>query len=275
MEENSQAITQPSTPQQTLGIPTSWPGAWGAYKYSKQAVMLNIGTVLLLILINIVSGFLGIIPVLGTIASYVLAVVLSVATAKVLLAGVEGSKMSLGESFSYAFAVRSVKYFLNMILLIFILIGSLLLFIVPFFFIFPRVCLAPYFVALDDMGPIEAIKASWEATKGHVGKVYGMVGVAIVFAILCIVLIGIYFSIMYSAVTVLFYVFLKKQMGGVSAKPSVVPAEAPVAPSVPVSPETPAVDSTPQVPTTTPQPVQPETPQVTSPEQTPPTNPVS
>jgi hypothetical protein len=64
------------------------------------------------------------------------------------------------------------------------------------------------------MSPIEAIKASWDATEGHVGKVYGILGVNILILLPIITLIGVlatvYFGFMYYAATAVLYVFLTK-----------------------------------------------------------------
>lgn len=241
MEDNSPTMDQPNTAP-TASIPDTWPGAWGIYSHSKRAVMLNIVPVILLFLISLFSGVLGLIPIFGEIASTVIGVLASVALALVLFAGVNGDQMSLGESIKISLSWRSFKYFINTILLVFIAIGSLLLFIIPFFFIFPRVALAPYFVALDNLGPVEAISASWNATKGHIGKIYGLVGVTIVFGLLCLILIGIYFTIMYAAAFVILFAFIKRGSSDVvdTAAIDTTPVEAPGVTPTPVMTENPA-----------------------------------
>jgi hypothetical protein len=53
---------------------------------------------------------------------------------------------------------------------------SLILLIVPFFIVLPRVVLAPYFLIDRKLGIIEALKASNEAYKAHKG-VWGILGI--------------------------------------------------------------------------------------------------
>jgi hypothetical protein len=62
------------------------------------------------------------------------------------------------------------------------------------------------------MSPIEAIKASWAATEHHISKVYGIIGVNILIALISITIIGIlatiYFAVMYIAAVPILYSFL-------------------------------------------------------------------
>lgn len=61
-------------------------------------------------------------------------------------------------------------------------VGFLLL-IVPGIVLAAGLALYPYYVAETELGPIEALKASWEATRGRRG---GMVGLSIGCAFLCL-----------------------------------------------------------------------------------------
>jgi uncharacterized membrane protein len=89
---------------------------------------------------------------------------------------------------------------------------SVALFVIPAFFIIPRVYLSIYFVIDKEMGPIEAVKSSWEATRGHVGKIYGILGVNILIILPIITLIGIiatvYFGFMYFAASAVLYNYI-------------------------------------------------------------------
>jgi hypothetical protein len=58
------------------------------------------------------------------------------------------------------------------------------------------------------MDAVEAYKASWNATKGHGSKIWGLIGVTALFALLMIVVIGVYFIIMYAAAFALFYLYI-------------------------------------------------------------------
>ncbi|MEI9913406.1 MAG: hypothetical protein WDN66_00070 [Candidatus Saccharibacteria bacterium] len=72
-----------------------------------------------------------------------------------------------------------------------VIIASLVFFIVPFFFVLPRVCLAPYFFIYGDLKVGEAIAASWHSTKGHSKSIYGILIINVALALLFITIIGI------------------------------------------------------------------------------------
>jgi uncharacterized membrane protein len=113
------------------------------------------------------------------------------------------------------------------------IVASAVLFIIPVFFVLPRLALAYYFLIDKHMGVIEAYKASWHATKGNAGKVWGIIGATILMALLMITIIGIpfsiYFLIMYSAVFAVLYEFLGKTQPTAPAAPA--PAAVPAAPA--------------------------------------------
>jgi len=206
--------------------PNTWPGAFGVYKTSKAAVMLNIGTVVCLILASIgISVLFDIffkddVSFIGDIISFIVSTLFSVATILTYLACVRGQKLGLGDSIR-----KSVPFWIAMILLsilsALILAFSLILLIVPFFFVFPRIALAPYYLIDQKQGVVEALKSSWEKSKGNVGKIYGIFGANIAMALLMVTIIGIpfaiYFLVMYSAATALLFNFLNKQASSPSA----------------------------------------------------------
>ena len=210
---------------------TTWPGAFGIYKKSRAAVQLNIGTLLLLALIylgvSVIFGSIGdhrtgsMSSNLGSLASPLISVLLSTAAVLVLLAGVRGTKISLGQVLKQSLPLYFKTLALTVLTSI-ISIVSLLLLIVPFFFIVPRLELAMYFLVDKNLGPIEALKASWQATRGNVGKVWGIYGATIAMALIIIVLIGAYFLLMYSAAFAVLYVFLTETQADGSA--AAVPA---------------------------------------------------
>jgi hypothetical protein len=217
------------------GAPSSWPGAFGAYKYSKAAVMQNVGTLIILyIIVAIINGASD--RALGNAGGLVSFLVAGLATASyvlVFLAGIRGQKLGLGDAIS-----KALPYWLKMLGLL-IVIGvslavSLLLLIIPFFFVLPRLSLAHYFLVDKNMGIMEAYKASWEATKGYSGKVWGIIGAAFLMALLMITIIGIpfsiYFLIMYSGAYAVLYEFLNKTKPAPAA-----PATAPAAPAAPAA----------------------------------------
>lgn len=142
------------------------------------------------------------------------------------LAGTKGESLSFGQTISYC-----LKSFGRMLATLFLsgllAVVSFLALIVPFFFVYPRLVLAPYFLLDKNMGPIEAIKASWAQTKGHLSKLYGIYGAALLMGLLAITIIGIpfaiYFTIMYSAASAVLYRYI-------TGSPLVLAAYAPVAP---------------------------------------------
>lgn len=214
-------------------IPKTWPGGFGAYKHSKQAIRQVLGNIVILYVaalgVSFIIGILtgnseGIVNILGQLASNVISFLLGIIILVLMLAGAQDNKMSISEAWAKTTPVI-VRYFLLSILLGLIALGSFLLFIVPFFIIMPRLFMAYYFAIDQNLGVMESINASWNQTKGHVGKIWGTIGVSFVFVLLAITIIGIpfaiYFSIMYSAVyAVLYYYIVANQKA-----PEVVPSQ--------------------------------------------------
>ena len=202
-------------------VPSSWPGAFGIFKYSRKAVQTNawpiVGIALLYILTSAIFSNLG--PASdpgrygsstthpGSLITYLVSVLLSTAFALVLIAGVRGTKLSMGEALK-----KSVPLYFKAlglaILTILIATASFLLLVIPFFIIMPRLELAQYFLVDKNLGPIQALQASWKATKGNVLIVWGIWGATLVMALLILLLIGLYFVIMYMAAIAVLYVYL-------------------------------------------------------------------
>ena len=90
--------------------------------------------------------------------------------------------------------------------------ASILLFLIPAFFVIPRLLFAPYLVIDKNMGGVDAVQASWNMSKGHIGKVYGIIGLTLAITLLSITIIGIpfaiYFTVMYSAAFAVLYNFV-------------------------------------------------------------------
>lgn len=215
---------QPATaPAELPPVPNPWPGAFGAYKYSKAAVKFNLQPILILFILSIFvsasfasgsglqtsrhnytgAGIGDLIGLVFSMVSYVL-----------YFAGVRRQKLSLGQAFRKCSVIMYLKLLATLILTG-ILVGiSLLLLIVPFFFVMPRLLLAPYNVVDKGAGPIEAIKQSWHMTRGHAGKVWGIIGASIAMALLALTIIGIpfaiYFLFMYGAVYVVLYEYITR-----------------------------------------------------------------
>ena len=223
-------------------VPGAWPGAFGLYKFSKRAVLNNWQTLLAIILLSFVASF--VISMIGGIGStvdpdtnmvqygamyyvmqlvnFLVAIALSVATTVAELRSVDGKKLSLSESFAPT-GKFFVRLLLQMLLIGLIAIVSFVLLIVPFFIVMPRLVLAPYFMIDKDMGVMDSIKASWEQTKGNVGKVYGIFGATLLMMLLMITIIGIpfalYFLFMYSLAFVVLYRWVGRNQAQAPAGP--------------------------------------------------------
>jgi hypothetical protein len=199
-------------------VPKVWPGAFGAYKHSKAVIQVNlwelVGLLLLSTLIAVLFSGMGRSHSRGgavMVISDLVTFYVSVAVIVTVLHGLRGKVISVAESLKAA-----AKYYLKALVLaittLVIYVVSLTLLVVPFFFVFPRLVLAQYFLIDKNLGPIEAIRSSWNATKDHVGKVYGIIGASIAMILLMFTIIGIpfaiYFLFMYNAAYAVLYGYL-------------------------------------------------------------------
>lgn len=208
---------------------TTWPGAFGVFKTSRKAVGLNLWPLLALYALMIVASVIvGAITgtnnpenhapfgqqVAAQLLHLVVGALLGVPIIELLLAGIAGRKLSFGDSFKRV-GTLVVPYLGLTVLSGIIIILSVLALIVPFFFILPRIILAPYYLIDRELGPVEAIKASWNATKGHAGKVWGILGATIVMILPAFTIIGIpvalYLVFAYLAAVPLLYRFISQQ----------------------------------------------------------------
>lgn len=232
---------------QSVSSLTAWPGAFGIYKLSKQSVMLNIGTILILFIGNAIFQTIGNIKfenqgieLLVFIFTIFISVVYSATMTIVWLAGIKNEKISLSQTFNKS-KDYLVRVLVSSLLLGLATIASLLLFIIPFFFVFPRLLFTTFLIIDKNMGAVDAFSASWSMSKGHVGKIYGIIGATFAMLLLSITIIGIpfslYFIVMYSAAFTLLYAYTN------NTQPLAVLTAAPAAPA-PV-----ASVPTPQVPT--------------------------
>lgn len=207
--------------QQANPVIKEWPGAFGIYKRSKEAMMVNLGSfigllavyILASIIVGIILSILGVKgdSLLQSIIDLFVGSAFTVAAVKVIMAGIRNQKMEFDVALKSCLSLQTLKMVGLTIVTVLIAIGSLLLLIVPFFFIVPRIAISYYFLIDKNMGVFDSIRASWDATKGSVGKVWGITGVTILFAIAILILVGIYLSIMYTAAYGLLYVYLTSQ----------------------------------------------------------------
>lgn len=233
--------TSPSDTNEAAGAPTvlplppEWPGAFAAYKYAKQAVRFNakavVGWLVVSGLVYIVVGVLDNIggqysptSLLAVIINLAVLPLFSAIITKALIAGVRRQPVSFGQAFSLG-----LPYWLYAIVLSIIVgvveVVSFLLLIIPFFFVWPRLALAIYFLVDKKLDPAQAFQTSWNATKGKVGSMYGILGAQIAMGLLAITIIGfpfaIYFLIMYSAAHAVLYEIIINSPASAVAKPSI------------------------------------------------------
>lgn len=195
----------------------TWPGAWGIFKRSQEAMMVNVGPILGLIgvyiLIAIALSIAGLkdTDILRNVIDLVVSSALTVAFVKLVMAGVRGQKMEFVPAAKSCLSMKTLQALGLTIITGFILVFSLLALIVPFFIVLPRISLAGYFLIDKNMGVFESLSASWAATKGSAGKVWGVIGVSILFALAIIILVGIYLTFVYAAASALLYAHLSSQ----------------------------------------------------------------
>lgn len=202
----------------TATIPKAWPGAFGLYDYSKRAIMTNLGTYIAVFVLSLVIGFLpsfvdekASMYLLVSVMANIIAIWFDAALIVIVLQSVKKRKISLDDSLQQGLAMFG-KYFLQSLFIGLIALACILCLVVPLFFILPRLVLAQFYLFDQNMGIIDSIKASWEATRGHVGKVWGIAGVMFLIVLLVLTLVGIpfslYFLVMYGAATAILYYWL-------------------------------------------------------------------
>lgn len=223
MKQEKDPTTKNKAAEVPSPVPAEWPGAFGLFKYSKAAVSFNVWTIVFLgIFIAAVSFFFSAMfgsssdrPMFSNALANLINSIISVALAGAVLASVDRKKISFSESFTRLEPMVYVNAVVNNILVSIIAALSFFALIVPFFFIVPRLVLCQYFIIEKKLDPIEAIRASWNATNGQLGKVYGIFGVSLLFCLLIITIIGIpvaiYLLVAYSAAFALLYKYLDKK----------------------------------------------------------------
>jgi len=247
--------TQETRPPDVLD---TWPGAWHLYKHSRDAVRRNWKVLLGLLIVDLLFALIPSILIknkgIAQLVEFLLSIPPSIAFIKVYLSSVREQKHSFGDALRSGFTpITYLKYVVNLFFLSAGATVSFLLLIVPFFFVFPRLILAPYFLLDKDMGPLEALHMSYKLTKGHVGKVWGIIGVTTVMWLIMITVIGIPYSIyllfMYSASLALLYEFIVHSQVVPVHTDNAVPVSPPTQPQPPsLVPPTPG----PQIPSSQP-----------------------
>ncbi len=218
MSENNTSKVNKNVNDESLA---TWPGAFKIYGISKAAILRNRN---LIIGIDILVGFLTlsyvvfsnhmannlIDSILMYLAEFVL-VVINYMTVNVMLEGLKGNKTNFDQTLSTIMS-KALDIIICYIFISVISIISIVLLIVPAFFIIPRIYLAIYYVIDKNMDPITALKTCWNDTKGNVLKVYQILGVNILILLLALTIIGIpfaiYFGFYYYAAPVVYYRYI-------------------------------------------------------------------
>ena len=221
-----------NTPPTSSSV-TEWPGAFGAFKPSRDAIRRSLSTVVLLIVLNIVVAIiLSIVfesifnKVLGVWLNDLVNIAVSAlfvsAQIFVYLSSLRGKRVELKDSFKAAQPYWGRMILLQLLVLVTVL-GGFLLLIVPGIIFALRLSLSTYYLVDQDMGVMDAYKASWHATRGNLGKVWGLIGVNFLMILPSITIIGIiatiYLTIMYSASFGMLYLYLVAKQP--AAKPKV------------------------------------------------------
>lgn len=212
MEENNTTPTAPA----------EWPGAFGIFKKSRDVIRYNLGTIVLLtlltfaasILVNMVlEVFFGkqFADTFGQLIPYALSAYLTVALTYAYLSSARSKKLDVEAALKVVPSLYWRMFFLELLIMLAV-IGGLILLIVPGIIIGLRLSLAHYYLVDKNMSVMEAYKASWHATKGHLGKIWGMIGVGLLMLLPTLTIIGVvatvYLLFMYSAVSALLYLYL-------------------------------------------------------------------
>ncbi len=188
----------------------NWPGPFGIYKFSKAVVTLNLPAFLILtiltyitdITVSYTNGYLL------TSLLYIVSYLFMLSATVVLINSVRQRKISIADALD-----RGTRLSLRMaglyILIFFGIVLSIICFIVPVFIVLPRLIMAPYYMFDQNLSIIESLKAAWRNGKGHAVEVWGVISVQVLFSVLILILIGIYFSIIYSAAMIILYHFTR------------------------------------------------------------------
>jgi hypothetical protein len=128
-----------------------------------------------------------------------------------------------------------------------VIVVGLVLLIVPGLIALTRLSMGQYLIVDKSVGPIEAMKQSWNLTKGHAGKIWGAIGVAIVVGLVVSILVSwipLVGVIITSAASLLIGVVFAMLYRWINANGGAVAAAAPAAPAAtPAESAKPAGDS--------------------------------
>jgi hypothetical protein len=210
----------------TAAEASTWPGAFGVYKQSRDAVRANLGTFIGLWVLSFAASFVigsifgrifehSFAQMITQMVSLVVSTYFTLALTQTILVSTKEEHISLQTALSFAWSPLLWKLLLLELLISITVIGGLILLIVPGIIFGMRLMLAPYYLIDKNLDVIEAYKASWRATKGSLGKILGMVGVVILMLLPSLTIVGIiltaYWLVMYSAAAGFLYRYVSKR----------------------------------------------------------------
>lgn len=229
-----------------------FPGAFTLFKPSITSLWRNIFTiveglsiVIVVCGLAILAGVLGAgsnaalhvpmraLAVLFGLSGIVLVVIAGAGFTVLQLKSVQGRTVTLREAYEDGkkFALRMLGVHLVMVVVFMV---SLLLFVVPFFFMLRRYYLAPYFLADRDLGVFDAMKASSVESRRYGSAVWGLIGVKALISIVGFVpfagtLAGSVLDLLYSFAPAVRYMQMKEAANGgvivTGVEPPVTPAD--------------------------------------------------
>ncbi len=142
----------------------------------------------------------------GAVLGQMVAAFLQVGMTRISLDAARGKAPELGTLF--AGADRFFPFFILNILMALAIVLGLVLLIVPGIIIGVGLSMAPFYVVEAGMGPIDAMKASWSATRGQRGEVFVLgiagFGLSLLGALMCCVGLLATTPILYVAMAVAF-----------------------------------------------------------------------
>lgn len=217
-----------------------WPGAFGIYKTSRDAIRLSLGTVIAMWLLDIGLTFLidytfpriigqNFGTLIGDILGFVLSAFFVTAQVYIYITSVRGERVEFDEGIKVALPLWGRMILLDLAIILTV-VGGLILLIVPGIIFALRLSQAPYFLVDENMEVMDAYKASWDATKGNLGKIWGIIGVYILMAIPAITIIGIiltvYLTLMYGAAYAVLYNYISKKKSAPVSRKKILGAQA-------------------------------------------------
>ncbi|HEX7963365.1 MAG TPA: hypothetical protein VF466_02125 [Candidatus Saccharimonadales bacterium] len=203
----------------TTSSTSEWPGAFGIFKVSRDRVRKNLEPLIWLAVLAFAADFVlgllfrGSARSLGQLISSLVGVYFAVVTTRAYLLTASEKSFKLEAVLQFPPALYWRMLLLN-IMIILTVVGGIILLIVPGIIFALRLSMSPYFLIDKNMAPMDAYKASWNATKGHMGKLWGLLGVALLMLLPVLTIVGIlatiYLFFMYAASGALLYLYLRK-----------------------------------------------------------------